>query len=606
MKEMFAEKRFSKIRQYVLVVMAMFALALVFEALTLIGAPVSSVFDPGAWGKKRILVVWAIFVVLYVLLWYFGGIASFKEWTTRILINKHVVVRRALYFVCGFMVAGLLGVAAFCLASSLGLFIFGVAKSVFAFALAGCGFLVFANRKNLGLYPERVFVPVGICLGIFFAVLAPVQPVVSFDDQIHYDHAIGLSFLSSAEYTKADVEMLAYPEIEGSPYQHLRFSENEYGVLLNELNALGNEHAFSSDGFYSSWGYRSLDYLSLGYIPNAIGLWLGRLLHLPFVGVFLLGRISGVLFFFTLVYFAVKRLKSQKILALAFALLPSVLFISGSYSYDIWVTGWLLFGFLRYLSWLQSPDEKLSFKEVALILLVFVIGLGPKAIYFPIFFLLLFIPKAKFPSKCFAKRYRIAVVVSALLVLSTFLLPFVVQGPGTGDARGGSDVNSTEQVMFVLEDPLRYAGILANFLSGYLSIESSATFTNHLGYLGASTLGALPLVALLLVAVSDSGPANYPYAKWRYRLGALALLIGTSALMASALYVSYTAVGSETVAGCQGRYLLPLIVPFLSLFFNSKMRNENSRALYSLVVLSVSMTFIVVCVSQLSLGVYVG
>ena len=34
----------------------MFALALVFEALTLIGAPVSSVFDLSAWGKKRILV----------------------------------------------------------------------------------------------------------------------------------------------------------------------------------------------------------------------------------------------------------------------------------------------------------------------------------------------------------------------------------------------------------------------------------------------------------------------------------------------------------------------------------------------------------------------
>ena len=74
-------------------------------------------------------------------------------------------------------------------------------------------------------------------------------------------------------------------------------------------------------------------------------------------------------------------------------------------------------------------------------------------------------------------------------------------------------------------------------------------------------------MALLLVAVTDSGPANYPYAKVRYKIGSSALLIGTSALMASALYVSFTAVGSDTVAGCQGRYLLPLVVPFLALFF---------------------------------------
>lgn len=166
-------------------------------------------------------------------------------------------------------------------------------------------------------------------------------------------------------------------------------------------------------------------------------------------------------------------------------------------------------------------------------------------------------------------------------------------------------MNSTGQVMFVLEDPLRYAGILANFLFGYLSVEQSVTYTNHLGYLGASTLGALPLVALLLVAVTDSGPANYPYAKVRYKIGSSALLIGTSALMASALYVSFTAVGSDTVAGCQGRYLLPLVVPFLALFFSTRIKNENSKSWYNLTVLLVCLAFAVVCAIQLSLGVYI-
>ena len=45
--------------------------------------------------------------------------------------------------------------------------------------------------------------------------------------------------------------MLVYPEITGDPFKHLRFSEDEYGSLLNELNSLGEEYAFSSDGFYS-------------------------------------------------------------------------------------------------------------------------------------------------------------------------------------------------------------------------------------------------------------------------------------------------------------------------------------------------------------------
>lgn len=606
MKKILVDECSPKLKQYTLVAAVTFALALVFEALTLIGAPGSSVLDLGAWGKKRILVVWIALIALYALCRYFGVFGSIREWVMRLLNNRQAAISRILFLSGGFLLSGLVCLLLGGLLTLAGFFTFGFAKGLFCFSLGGAVFLVYANRRHLSLRPECVFVPVGIVMGIAIALLTPVQTSVSFDDHIHYDHALALSYLSSPEYTVADMTLLSPPYVEGTETGYWSFSEEDYRAIVDGLNSMASDIALVPDGFVSAMGSSTLQYSYLGYIPGAIGLWLGRLLQLPFDAVFLFGRISSVLFFFTLVYFSVKKLKSQKILALAFALIPSILFISANYSYDTWVTGWLLFGFLRYLSWLQNPDQKLSCKEVAIVLLSFIVGLGPKAIYFPIFFLLLFIPKAKFPNKIFARRYRIVVVLSALLVLSTFLLPFVVQGPGGGDIRGGSDVNSANQVMFVLEDPLRYMGILANFLFGYLSLEGSSAYTNLFAYLGTSTLGALPLVALLLVAVTDSGSANYPYAKWRYRFGALALLIGTSALMASALYVSFTAVGSETVAGCQGRYLLPLAVPFLSLFFNSKMRNENSRALYSLVVLSVSMAFIVVCVSQLSLGVYVG
>ena len=96
-----------------------------------------------------------------------------------------------------------------------------------------------------------------------------------------------------------------------------------------------------------------------------------------------------------------------------------------------------------------------------------------------------------------------------------------------------------------------------------------------------SSWGSLPLVILILVAATDLNEHSFRYAKWRYRVAGSLLLVGTSALMASALYVSYTAVGSNTIEGCQGRYLLPLVIPFLALFFNSKIINENSRKGYT-------------------------
>lgn len=579
-------------------------LSLIIEALTLFGAPGASVLDLGAWGKKRILIVWFLILLVYAACRYFGIISSIRVWLQGLRRDGRAVALRVAYLAGGFVLCGFVAVALAALLSLSALFDLTVALGLFAFAVGGCAFIVFANRKSMASSPERAFVPLGIVMGVLIAVISPVQMIVSWDDLTHYERTVALSYLSSPEYTEADAILFNPPQIGQGDSIHWSFSEQEYRSVLDDLNAHGARYHSSTDGFVSASGSPILQYSVLGYIPGAIGLWLGRLAHLPFVAVFLLGRISNVLFFFTLVYFGVKRLKSQKILVLAFSLLPSVLFFASNYSYDMWVVGWLLFGFLRYLSWLQSPDEKLSAKEILAVLASFVIGLGPKAIYFPIFFLLFFIPRSKFPTRKFATRYRLAVIAAALLVLSTFLLPFVAQGAGGGDVRGGGDVSSAGQVSFVLADPLGYAGILANFLSGYLSVAQSASYTNTFAYLGASSLGGLPLVALIIIAVTDSGSANYPYASWRYRLAALALLCGTSALVASALYVSFTAVGSDTIAGVQGRYLLPLTVPFLALFFNSKMKNENAKGWYNSSVLAVTMTFVLVCVIELNLPVY--
>ncbi|MEG0324599.1 MAG: DUF2142 domain-containing protein, partial [Raoultibacter sp.] len=179
-----------------------------------------------------------------------------------------------------------------------------------------------------------------------------------------------------------------------------------------------------------------------------------------------------------------------------------------------------------------------------------------------------------------------------------------IQGPGGGDARGGSDVNSTGQVAFVLSDPLGYLNILTRFLTEYLSIPSSSIYTSFFAYLGMSSWGSLPLVVLILVAATDLNEHNFCYSKWRYRIAGALLLVGTSALMASALYVSYTAVGSSTIEGCQGRYLLPLAVPFLALFFNSKIINKNARGGYHLAIFALSFVMLATSIFELCVSVY--
>lgn len=579
-------------------------LAVVLEACTIFGAPAASVIDLGSWSKKRIVIIWILLIALYAASRYFGTYHAFVQWARFLYLNRAAILPRCLFYVGGFIGSGLLGVLATVLLSFTGAYRLTTALELFFFAICGCLFIAFANRKFMAKQPEKVFVPIGITLGVLICLLLPIQSNVSWDDHVHFDRANAVSYLIAPEYSQADAEYLDYPYIEPGDFDYWSFSEGEYETILHEFDEGTFENVTTAPDFVSSRGTSIINYESLGYVPSALGLWIGRLLHLPFTWTFLLGRISNILFLFTLVYFGVKNLKSQKVLAMSFALLPTIVFIGANYSYDTWLTGWVLFAFLRYLSWLQSPGEPVTFKEVVLVILSLLIGLGPKAIYFPIFILLLFIPGSKFKTKKFALKYRIAMIGSAAIVLATFLLPFVVQGPGSGDARGGAGVDSTGQVAFVLSDPVGYSNILAGFLANYLSIPNSANYTSFFAYLGMSSWGSLPIIILAIIAVTDSNECNFSYAKWRYRVAALLLLVGTSALMASALYVSYTAVGSSTIEGCQGRYLIPLVLPFLALFFNSKMRNDNPRAGYNYTVLAVSFLVLASTTFELCMPVY--
>ena len=47
------------------------------------------------------------------------------------------------------------------------------------------------------------------------------------------------------------------------------------------------------------------------------------------------------------------------------------------------------------------------------------------------------------------------------------------------------------------------------------------------------------------------------------------MFFGTVVLIATSLYIAYTEVGSNTIAGCQSRYITPLIYPLFAVLGGS-------------------------------------
>ena len=77
-----------------------------------------------------------------------------------------------------------------------------------------------------------------------------------------------------------------------------------------------------------------------------------------------------------------------------------------------------------------------------------------------------------------------------------------------------------------------------------------------------SQINILVVIILLIGAFVDHSSKRKAFS-WRFRILSLLIYIGVGALCATAMYVSFTPVGADYIAGCQQRYLLPVIFPTL-------------------------------------------
>ena len=442
----------------------------------------------------------------------------------------------------------------------------------FVIMTVGCVGLFYLFRKSIADKPERLFAVLALSAGLLLCIFAPLNTGIAWDDEAHYTRSV--AYLS--EVTEADVIMKNYA------YQHpLRTSfsvdvTQERSEYLNETYQ--NRQFVYQDSYYDSTVYKGL-----GYLPFAVGIVLGRTLQLPFSVVFVLGKICNLVTYVLLIYLAIRRLKTGKMILASIALLPICIFIASNYSYDNWVTAWLILGLACFFAELQEPEKPLAAKDMAIILGSLFIGLGPKTVYVPVVAILLLLPKTKFSSPKKYKQYLICVSAIIVVALMTFILP-VLMGNTPTDSRGGSTVNGGEQIAFIFSHPLTYAKTLLTFLGSY--VTSFACLTDF-AYLGTIS-GNISLILLAIVAATDKDPLDKYTTNRKCRIWIGLCVFAALCLVATSLYIVFTPVGANTIAGCQQRYKLPLFFPVFYILGSSKMINRIDRKKYNLIVFAIS------------------
>ncbi len=421
----------------------------------------------------------------------------------------------------------------------------------------------------------------GALLLALIGMLVMVPPCVA-DEELHFGSAYAISnrWMEWMERAGLLPEALQLPA--KVPSGVLRMSGFDSADYLRQFWtdwSYGNQ-AVDGAGGYALEGIMP----HYSYAVSALGITAMRLLHAPFQLYVIAAREMNVLLYAVLTWIAMRVYPPMRRAVIGISLLPSVLWIVNSCSYDVWNLGFcILFACVCVRLGEQS---RVSVREGILALLVFVAFAPIKFIYANFILLLLFIRRGSLVMKhkrAFAGALLGMVFLCSAVVLGARgaeVLTFL--GNSGFDARAGVDMQTTYTIGWVVLHPVRTALVYIKTLytDGFALLWKL--------FLGDQFSDGIPLllgtgIVCTFLAVLRSTARACGLSGRRYRIAAGSVVItGVLIVMSSFLFVySYRGgAGIGTIRGMQGRYFIPLLIclPFLLQEKRKSVRAEGNVA----------------------------
>ena len=315
-------------------------------------------------------------------------------------------------------------------------------------------------------------------------------------------------------------------------------------------------------------------YSPLVYLPQSIGMAVGRLLGVSAPTLCLFGRICNLLAWVTLVFLAIRITPVYKWLFFVLALMPMSLFIAASLSADALTNGLTFLILALFLKLGLDPQQGVGKREVLALLAIAILVPLVKTGYFPILLLFSLIPRAKFRSRKLQFYIFGFLAIAALLASLTWStygkVPEYMQAFATR-LSPVQNADPVRQLQFIVSDIIRYAGILLHTIS-----VQFGNLTHHfVGVLGWLDVPLSKLMVyfgcgvILFLGLFEARPdINL---RWGNKI-LLALYAGiTSGIISTSQYLTWTPVGAPEISGLQGRYFIPIAPAIFVLLYNRQL-----------------------------------
>ena len=325
-------------------------------------------------------------------------------------------------------------------------------------------------------------------------------------------------------------------------------------------------------------------YSPLLYIFSSLGVLIGRIFHLTFLGTKYLGSFFNLLLFIVTGYFIIKLLPYGKYLGLVYLLNPMNIQQMTSLSCDAVINANSLL-FIAYILHLNHSGEKLNIKNIILLCIFTIIILVSKRAYIPLL-LLLFLLKNNM-KKTEKKDKKLLIVLLITVITLVFGISSFVRNsysnPITNPNKKIVQLESKQpqtkytKLQYTLTSPTKPIFVILNTIYNYIDYyiySFAGRFLGALNILMPTYIITLYIIILIISVYFDS-EKNKLNKKEK-----IILLMGSLfsfGLVLMGLYLYCGNLRDLVTVGAQGRYFIPIFIIPLLLLQSKKIKFDIER-----------------------------
>lgn len=409
------------------------------------------------------------------------------------------------------------------------------------------------HKKNIFMKIENIFLLVSFVLCTLYLFFTPI---FSVPDQVnHYVRAYGIAhgyFLTPADGNMPiPSNLIPFEWYTYSPFILL----NNFTMQIDGLNVIMHDNV--NMALYSP----------ISYIFQVLGIGLADVISNNSHILILAGSLCNITGCTVLLYYAIKYIPYGKVTVAMISLLPMALQERASLSVDA-ITYAGVVALLAFCLYMRDKKGEMTKKQLILMYLLVLLVSSCKVVYFITAFAILLIPREGFRNRKNEWMHKVA--GSALIFINSFGW-LAIAGNYLENTRGGG--SAVGKVKFIINSFGRYVYILLKtfILDGAKYIKQM--IGSQLGSLDIEVDELLILcIIFVLCVVFFSEKYSVKEPDWFVRVFFLLISTGAVVLIATSLYIQWTAMAASTysIEGIQGRYFLPILPFFTCAFLTCK------------------------------------